>query len=125
MGMADLKQLKVKRDDDFAENDPLAELTRIMGGMPETSGASDADDFGIDLERELMGELEQDLDPPARHPRQPEEPAADAQALPELGQAFEDAEQDGECKKRNLRRRGTCDARFKMLPLPLARLLSF
>ncbi len=90
MGMADLKQLKVKRDDDFAENDPLAELTRIMGGMPETSGASDADDFGIDLERELMGELEQDLDPPARHPRQPEEPAADAQALPELGQAFED-----------------------------------
>ncbi|MVA97563.1 hypothetical protein GN330_09930 [Nitratireductor sp. CAU 1489] len=89
--MADLKQLKVKHDDDFAENDPLAELTRIMGGMPQATGAGEVDDdFGIDLERELMGELEQDVEPYARHPLQPREPAPDEHVLPDLGQSFED-----------------------------------
>ncbi|MEP4256993.1 MAG: SPOR domain-containing protein [Nitratireductor sp.] len=89
--MADLKQLKVKHDDDFAENDPLAELTRIMGGMPQATGAGEVDDdFGIDLERELMGELEQDLDPQARHSPQAEEPVSHEQPLTDLGPSFED-----------------------------------
>ncbi len=91
MGMADLKQLKVKHDDDFAENDPLAELTRIMGGMPEATGAGEVDDdFGIDLERELMGELEQDLDSQARYSPQPKEPVSHEQPLTDLGPSFED-----------------------------------
>ena len=48
------------------DNDPFAELTRIMGldPRPAASAAAPAtpaeDDFGIDLEKELMGELASD-----------------------------------------------------------------
>jgi hypothetical protein len=56
--MADLKQLKMKPRDDFGSDDPLAELTRIMGLAPQTAPDDDSfDDFGIDLERELLGDL--------------------------------------------------------------------
>ena len=55
--MADLKHLKVQPHGENGDNDPLAELTRIMGLAPRTgSGAAASDDFGIDLERELLGE---------------------------------------------------------------------
>lgn len=55
---------------DFSENDPFAELTRIMGHDPreqapgepepraEAPQAAADDDFGIDLEQELMGEFD-------------------------------------------------------------------
>ncbi|APH72238.1 SPOR domain-containing protein [Aquibium oceanicum] len=56
--MADLKQLKAKPLDDFRESDPLAELTRIMGLNAQSSTSDGAmDDFGIDLERELLGDF--------------------------------------------------------------------
>ena len=56
--MADLKHLKVQPHGETGGSDPLAELTRIMG-MTMPSGARDAasDEFGIDLERELIGDL--------------------------------------------------------------------
>jgi len=73
--MADTTQLRVADRDSFSNDDPFAELTRIMGfdprepvQQPEPAPASAtntyaqpvddvADDFGIDLEKELMGEF--------------------------------------------------------------------
>ncbi|MEO5324125.1 SPOR domain-containing protein [Mesorhizobium sp. CC13] len=69
--MADRTQLKIADNkNDFADEDPFAELTRIMGFDPrqpvvrQDSGAPAGraepamdDDFGIDLEKELLGEL--------------------------------------------------------------------
>ena len=83
--MADRNQLKIADPIDLADDDPFAELTRIMGFDPRSCkrvrkpanepGAAAAkpvpvevapapavqdvahDDFGIDLEKELMGEF--------------------------------------------------------------------
>ncbi|RUM98702.1 hypothetical protein EET67_06260 [Pseudaminobacter arsenicus] len=71
--MAEKPQLRIADQDHFSDDDPFAELTRIMGfdprvpvqrepeaaaGEPEGSAAQNAaDDFGIDLEKELMGEF--------------------------------------------------------------------
>lgn len=68
--MADRTQLKIADKNDFADEDPFAELTRIMGfdprqpvvrqdvGAPaERIEPAVDDDFGIDLEKELLGEL--------------------------------------------------------------------
>ncbi|WP_395447064.1 hypothetical protein ACHMW7_18835 [Aminobacter sp. UC22_36] len=68
--MADRTQLKIADKNDFADEDPFAELTRIMGFDPrqpvvrQDVGAPAGrveptvdDDFGIDLEKELLGEL--------------------------------------------------------------------
>ncbi|MFN3549283.1 MAG: SPOR domain-containing protein [Mesorhizobium sp.] len=56
--MADLKHLKVQPHGENSDTDPLAELTRIMGLAPQSgSNSGGSDDFGIDLERELIGEL--------------------------------------------------------------------
>ncbi len=42
-----------------SENDPLAELSRIMGlDSANASGAGDDVDFGIDLEKELLGDFD-------------------------------------------------------------------
>ena len=60
----------VRRDDyvDFSENDPFAELTRIMGHDPRVrepepqaaapEPAPAMDDFELDLEKELAGDLD-------------------------------------------------------------------
>lgn len=70
--MADNKQFKRREETDVAEDDPLAELTRIMGlqeapadvaEVQSDPGASDESDAEIDLEKELMGGLS---DEPAR-----------------------------------------------------------
>jgi hypothetical protein len=73
--MADRTQLRIAdRDDNIAEDDPFAELTRIMGFdprvpvAPESERRSEAaveDDFAIDLEKELMGEFGEELQPEA------------------------------------------------------------
>lgn len=68
--MADRTQLKIADKNDFADEDPFAELTRIMGFDPrqpvvrqDVGAPADRveptvdDDFGIDLEKELLGEL--------------------------------------------------------------------
>lgn len=68
--MADRTQLKIADKNQFADEDPFAELTRIMGFDPRQpvvrqdvgapAGHVDPamdDDFGIDLEKELLGEL--------------------------------------------------------------------
>ena len=63
--MADRTQLKIADRDQLAENDPFAELTRMMGFDPrvpvqpqgEARTEPLADDFAIDLEKELMGEF--------------------------------------------------------------------
>lgn len=64
--MADRTQLKIADRDSFSSEDPFAELTRIMGfdprepaRQPEPASADNVadDDFGIDLEKELMGEF--------------------------------------------------------------------
>lgn len=86
--MADRNQLKVAASTPQADEDPFAELTRIMGFDPRipvrpglgaaplaangASATSDAghglqngdladEDFGVDLEKELMGDFEADL----------------------------------------------------------------
>ncbi|AZO29820.1 SPOR domain-containing protein [Mesorhizobium sp. M1B.F.Ca.ET.045.04.1.1] len=71
--MADRTQLKVAANNHIAEDDPFAELTRIMGFdprqpvRPQTPAAAKAapanqaaeeGDFDIDLEKELMGEFD-------------------------------------------------------------------
>ena len=93
--MADRTQLKIADKNQFADEDPFAELTRIMGFDPRQpvvrqdvgapAGHVDPamdDDFGIDLEKELLGELAGDeqlaapqYDAPAAY-AQAEEPAA-------------------------------------------------
>ena len=80
--MADLKHLKLQPHGDAGGSDPLAELTRIMG-MSTHSAARDAapDDFGIDLERELMGDLgANDSHAPAAAPARGGAPERDASA---------------------------------------------
>lgn len=54
--MADSNQLKRVDRTDFNENDPFAELTRIMGSDPR-GHSQPVDDLGIDLEMELMGDF--------------------------------------------------------------------
>ncbi|MBZ9733702.1 SPOR domain-containing protein [Mesorhizobium sp. CA18] len=68
--MADRTPLKVADHNDIADDDPFAELTRIMGFDPrqpvrqpapaaeKANQAVEADDFDIDLEKELMGEFD-------------------------------------------------------------------
>ncbi|KAA3449303.1 sporulation protein [Mesorhizobium sp. SARCC-RB16n] len=71
--MADRPQLRVADNNDIADDDPFAELTRIMGFDPRQpvkpqaptqpkAGVVDpsagGDDFDIDLEKELMGEFD-------------------------------------------------------------------
>lgn len=67
--MADRTHLRVADHNDIADDDPFAELTRIMGfdprqpvKTPTQSNAAPAhsgeDDFDIDLEKELMGEFD-------------------------------------------------------------------
>ena len=67
--MADRTQLRAADNNDIAEDDPFAELTRIMGfdprqpvkpQAPAAPKAVDEGDFDIDLEKELMGEFGDD-----------------------------------------------------------------
>ena len=78
--MADRTQLKTARDFSAAGEDPFAELTKIMGFDPRqpvrrapaasvsqavptpvhSSDSIDESDFGIDLERELLGDFAND-----------------------------------------------------------------
>lgn len=73
--MAERNHLRIADHNDLPNDDPFAELTRIMGFDPrqpvrpqsaaepgqDSAGAVVGDeDFGIDLEKELMGELEAD-----------------------------------------------------------------
>src|SRR5687768_16967490 len=98
--MADKNQLKIADQVDLAEDDPFAELTRIMGFDPrqpakqaraqEQAPASvelvaEEDDFSLDLEKELLGgfDLEDEVaeeNPPveAATPAAPEPDAAES-----------------------------------------------
>lgn len=64
--MASNTVVKSDRFSDIDENDPLAELSRIMG-LDAGAGAASSDDvdFGIDLEKELLGEAELESNAPA------------------------------------------------------------
>lgn len=63
--MAERTQLRTTGRDEISEDDPFAELTRIMGFDPRvpvnqqnaSAQADGVDDFAIDLEKELMGEF--------------------------------------------------------------------
>ena len=87
--MADTNQSRRSDFAEFSDNDPFAELTRIMGHdprAPEPAQAKAQDDFDIDidLEKELMGDLDfEDFDEP-----QPEVAEAQA-AMPAWQQAAE------------------------------------
>ena len=53
--MANKVQLKTAGDQEFKDNDPFAELTRIMGFDPRVQPTPSPDqDFEIDLEKELI-----------------------------------------------------------------------
>jgi hypothetical protein len=87
--MADTNQSRRSDSAEFSDNDPFAELTRIMGhdprsAQPAQAGAQDDFDLDLDLEKELMGDLDfKDFDDP-----QPEEAEAQASA-PEWQDAAE------------------------------------
>lgn len=77
---------------EFFDDDPFAELTRIMGHDPRAAGAAPAaaaDDLGLDLERELMSGL--DLDEPSDGEEEPETQwvAAEEQPDGEVSQPVE------------------------------------
>ncbi|TIO43675.1 MAG: SPOR domain-containing protein, partial [Mesorhizobium sp.] len=89
--MADRTQLRAAAQNDIADDDPFAELTRIMGfdprqpvkpqAQPKAAPASrpaDAGDFDIDLEKELMGEFGADDNDGATEIREPAFEATDA-----------------------------------------------
>lgn len=112
--MADANQLKRIEPIDYGEDDPFAELTRIMGFDPrvpvrptaanesghaavppvavEAASAQDDVDFGIDLERELLGSLAFDDEPAVETPAatSPYVPA-DPEPLPALDEEFDAA----------------------------------
>src|SRR5690606_5619332 len=79
--MAERHQLKIADRHDIAEDDPFAELTRIMGFGPREPAKSQEptpenaqhDDFAIDLEKELLGEFAEYNTPASASP-----PASDA-----------------------------------------------
>jgi hypothetical protein len=93
--MAERNQLKVADQVDHAADDPFEELTRIMGFDPRRPDpaptarntgprpveTSVEDDFGIDLEKELMGEFQGDDRPAAAEAQAaamiPDEPGLD------------------------------------------------
>lgn len=66
--MADKNQLKIADQVDLADDDPFAELTRIMGFDPRQPArqaqpapqepAAEDDDFSLDLEKELLGGID-------------------------------------------------------------------
>jgi hypothetical protein len=101
--MADKNQLKIADQIDFSEDDPFAELTRIMGFDPRQPARQAAaapapqqaqveqaaqDDFSLDLEKELLGGFDLDdsefnsLDAPAAEDTvSHEEPSLEAPAV--------------------------------------------
>jgi hypothetical protein len=94
--MADRNQLKKAVDSHRSDDDPFAELTRVMGFDPRVPVsraqpaaveklaplAAEEDDFSIDLEKELMGEFES-LD---EEVQATSEPAAARQFTPETAE---------------------------------------
>lgn len=111
--MADRTQLRVADNNDIADDDPFAELTRIMGfdprqpvrpqspAQPQAPAADhglEEGDFDIDLEKEMMGEFgadDSDAAPvvQAHEPSFVHEPAfeaADASAMDELSVSLDD-----------------------------------
>ncbi|RRI02359.1 SPOR domain-containing protein [Mesorhizobium tamadayense] len=89
--MADRTQLKAAANNHIADDDPFAELTRIMGFDPRqpvrpqapmaakaapANQAAEEADFDIDLEKELMGEFDAaEESAPAAQPAAQDEPA--------------------------------------------------
>ncbi|MER9345045.1 SPOR domain-containing protein [Mesorhizobium sp. M0601] len=105
--MADRTQLRAADHNDIANDDPFAELTRIMGfdprqpvkpqtpAQPKTAAAEpslDEGDFEIDLEKELMGEFGADANDnasPAKLRESTPEPAAADEMEDALAASFE------------------------------------
>ncbi|MER8972094.1 MULTISPECIES: SPOR domain-containing protein [unclassified Mesorhizobium] len=105
--MADRTQLRAADHNDIANDDPFAELTRIMGfdprqpvkpqtpAQPKTAAAEpsvDEGDFEIDLEKELMGESGADANDnasPAKLREPTPEPAAADEMEDALAASFE------------------------------------
>jgi hypothetical protein len=95
--MANKVQLKAAGDQDFTDNDPFAELTRIMGFDPRVQPTPRPDeDFEIDLEKELMGMFDPGSDAPTEsasvrdYPQEAVDnaPALDEAAAAEIDDAF-------------------------------------
>ena len=102
--MADKNQLKIADQVDLAEDDPFAELTRIMGFDPrqpaKQAGAqqqapapveqvAEEDDFSLDLEKELLGgfDLEDEIaeeNSPVEAPVYASEPDAPESEAPDV-----------------------------------------
>lgn len=80
--MADPKHLKVQPLGS-GDGDPLSELTRIMGMNTPSAALRDVrpDDYGIDLERELLGDL-------GANDSRPSEPASVRTAAPAAARSF-------------------------------------
>ncbi|MGN6466652.1 MAG: SPOR domain-containing protein [Rhizobiaceae bacterium] len=86
--MANKVQLKTAGDQEFKDNDPFAELTRIMGFDPRVQPTPSPDqDFEIDLEKELMGMFDPGPDAPSGA-RYPQENDAASNASEDIEEAF-------------------------------------
>ena len=92
--MADRKQLRIADQPDISDDDPFAELTRIMGFDPrepasrqQVADADEDDVFDIDLEKELMGDFDAFSDVAANDSAVPAH-YLDAPAEPTAGRVF-------------------------------------
>jgi hypothetical protein len=95
--MAERNHLRIADHNDLPNDDPFAELTRIMGFDPRqpvrqqpaqepAEAIAGEDDFGIDLEKELMGELEaEEAAPVAQTAFQPYKDTAEPAAADSAG----------------------------------------
>lgn len=93
--MADTNQIRRADRAVFSEDDPFAELMRIMGGEPKSSASAQADaedDFDIDLEKELAGDL--DFAEFDEEPAAAEEPAVEAAPVEEAATVEEPVAQE-------------------------------
>ncbi|UVK45760.1 SPOR domain-containing protein [Mesorhizobium sp. AR07] len=104
--MADRTQLRVADNNDVSDDDPFAELTRIMGfdprqpvkpqspAQPKTPAAdhpAEEGDFDIDLEKELMGDFGADNSDVAAQAHEPAFETTDAGAMDdELAASLDD-----------------------------------
>ncbi len=89
--MANKVQLKASGEQDFTNDDPFAELTRIMGFDPRVQPTPHPDDdFEIDLEKELMGVFGTGETPAeaASSEGYPQKVVGDVPAADEIDEAF-------------------------------------
>lgn len=96
--MADTNQSRRSDFTEFSDNDPFAELTRIMGHAPRAPEsakpvAQDDFDLDLDLEKELMGDLDfREFDEPKSEEPEAQAPESEWQHAAEAEEEYQPAQ---------------------------------